>query len=110
MRRGAKLHLSSAKTWAQEKTGALDIHLLSAYPVGRERFLRMCAQGLGDMIDAGSWDGDWFFQLDGWLPKIAAIANHLSSSEVGATYIPEDDYGLGWGQIVHSVVGKTQQL
>jgi|3_EtaG_2_1085321.scaffolds.fasta_scaffold88642_2 hypothetical protein len=104
----SKATLEFRKNMEPGGNGVASIHLISAYPIDRERFIRMCAEGLGDMIDAGQWDGDWFFQLDYWLPQIVAIANKLYSSEVGAIYIPEDDPRAQpqyWGQIVHSVMG-----
>ena len=102
----SKATLEFRKDMGPAGNGALDIHLLSAYPVDRERFISMCAQGLANMINDGSGDGDWEFQLGGWLPKIVAMANHLSSSKVDAISDPVNIFeDVFRGQVVHSVVG-----
>jgi len=41
------------------------------------KFLGEVSTGLADMIEKGDFDGDWEFQLDGWLPDIVEICCKL---------------------------------
>lgn len=41
------------------------------------QFLAEVSAGLSKMIEDGAFDGDWEFQLDGWLPDIVEICCKL---------------------------------
>jgi hypothetical protein len=42
-----------------------------------DEFIQACSDLLEKHIDLNSFDGDWAFQLRGWLPQIASMYNHL---------------------------------
>lgn len=41
------------------------------------QFLSAVSAGLSEMIEDGAHDGDWTFQLNGWLPDIVEICCKL---------------------------------
>ena len=57
-----------------------------------DEFIQACSDLLEKHIDLNSFDGDWAFQLRGWLPQIASMYNHLGGLKLNPEVKPKPVY------------------